>query len=154
MPAAGPFLWSLLSARDVGAGSVLVRLLKKPNLADLLGLGAGAGAGMVLDLRFSLSFGTSGVVPRTGPRSAGDALGAGPGEGILDGAFIWTAGRGLVVGATPCLDSVEPVRLCDEGKDIMLLWIIGEGPRRPMISGVPSRLGRDGRRVVCAETGD
>jgi hypothetical protein len=29
----------------------------------------------------------------------------------------------------------------------MLLCITGDGPRMPMISGVPSRLGRAGRRL-------
>lgn len=54
VPAAGPLRTSLLSdLLGCGAGSVLVRREKMPNL--LLGLGAGAGAGSVLERRVSRS---------------------------------------------------------------------------------------------------
>lgn len=48
----------------------------------------------------------------------------------------------------PVVESVDVVRLWAEGKLLMLLWMMGEGPRRPTISAVPSLLGRVGRRVL------
>jgi hypothetical protein len=147
VPATGPFRSNLLSDLAVRGGSVFVRRLKKPNLAVLLGLAAGAGAGSVLDLRASRSLWRSGVSPRGGARDSGAAVDVGPGDGIREGAFVGTPTRDRAAGAEPFLDSAEGVRLWEEGKAIMLLCITGDGPRMPMISGVPSRLGRVGRRL-------
>jgi hypothetical protein len=132
-----------------GAGSVFARRLKKPNLAALLGLGTGAGAGRVLDLLASCSFCMSGVEPRESPREPD----VGPGEGIRDGVFAGTAIRDREAGLGPDLESEDPVRLCEEGNIVMLLWTTGEGPRSPRISGVPSLLGLDGRRSVDDDAG-
>jgi hypothetical protein len=54
----------------------------------------------------------------------------------------------------PVLDSEDVVLLWWEGKLSILLWIIGDGPRSPDISGVPSLLGLDGRLAVGIEAGD
>ena len=78
----------------------------------------------------------------------------GPGEGMREETLVGMPVRDLAAGPGPALDSVELVRLCAEGKVIMLLCIIGEGPRMPIISGVPSRLGLAGRRNVGCDTGD
>lgn len=154
MPATGPFRCSLFSGFVVCTGSVLVRRLKKPNRAVLLGLGAGTGAGSVLDLRANLSLCASGVGPRETPDAAGGIDEDGPGDGMREGAFAGTPARDLEAGPTPALDSVELVLLCVEGNAIMLLCIIGDGPRMPIISGVPSRLGLAGRRMAGRATGD
>jgi hypothetical protein len=91
----------------------------------------------------------SGVGPRDGPRET-----KGPGEGNREGALVGTPALDLAAGPGPLLDSVELVRLCVEGKAIILLCTIGEGPRMPIISGVPSRLGLAGRRIAGSDTGD
>jgi hypothetical protein len=80
----------------------------------------------------------------------------GPGDGIREPTLIGTPilERAAGPGADAFLDSVELVRLCVDGNVIILLWTIGDGPRIPMISGVPSRLGLEGRRAVGREPGD
>jgi hypothetical protein len=154
VPATGPFRWSLFSGFVKGAGSVFVRRLKKPNLAILLGLGAGTCVGSVLDLRPSRSLCTSGVGPRVDTCETGSVPDIGPGDGIREGAFVGTPILDFAAGPCPILDSVELVRLCIDGNAIMLLWITGDGPRNPISSGVPSRLGLAGRRMGGSETGD
>ena len=54
----------------------------------------------------------------------------------------------------PNLTSIELVRLCAVGKLDKLLCTIGDGPRSPTISGVPSLLGLLGRLKAGGDTGD
>jgi hypothetical protein len=131
-----------------------VRRVKNPNRCVLLGLGAGAGAGPLLVLRALRSCWTSCVGPRADARVAGGNEEDGFGEGIRAGGFAEALILDLEVCAGKVLDSEEGVRLCNDRKFIMLLWITGDGPRSPDISGVPSLLGLDGRLPVGIDTGD
>jgi hypothetical protein len=137
-----------------GVGSVFVRRVKKPNLEVLLGLGAGAGACTALDLRVFRSFWTSGVGPRVGTRVVGGNADDGFGDGSRETGFVGTVIFDLTTGDGAFLDSVDPVRLCELGKCIILLWMTGDGPRSPRSSGVPSRLGLDGRLGAGSAPGD
>jgi hypothetical protein len=131
-----------------------VRRVKNPNRGALLGLGAETGSGPLLVLRALRSCWMSGVGPRAGARVAGGNEEDELGEGIREDGFVGTLILDFDVGTGTILDSEEGVRLCDAGKFIMLLWIIGDGPRSPDISGVPSLLGLDGRLPVGCDTGD
>ena len=53
-----------------------------------------------------------------------------------------------LVGAMADFDSDEAVRLWVDGKLVILLWMIGDGSRSPVISDVPSLLGLEGLREV------
>jgi hypothetical protein len=132
-----------------GTGSVLVRL-KNPKRWVLLGLGAGAGAGdgRVFERCFSSSTVTSGVGPRVERRDRGAYPDAklGLGEALRDDVFVGSPNLDLELGVIPVLDSVELVRLCDDGKMLRLLWMTGDGRLRSTMSEVPSLLGRLGLR--------
>jgi hypothetical protein len=128
-----------------------VRRVKKPNRWVLLGLGAGAGP--LLVLRVFWSCWMSGVGPRA-RRVAGGNEEDGFGEGIREDGFAGKLILDFATGADTVFESDELVRLCGDGKLSMLLWIIGEGPRSPDISGVPSLLGLDGRLAVGIDAGD
>jgi hypothetical protein len=64
----------------------------------------------------------------------------------------------LIFDFPTCADAIfesdELVRLWGDGKFSILLWMIGDGPRRPDISGVPSLLGLDGRLAVGNDAGN
>lgn len=157
MPAAGPRLWSFFSDFGTsGAGSVLVRREKKPNLDVLLVVGGGAGLGSVFERGLSALVCTSGVGPRVGAREAGvnPDVRLGLGDGLREDGFAEIPNLALPPGITPVLDSVDVVRLCDDGKLLMLLWITGDGPRNRLgISGVPSLLGLTGLRLSRGTAG-
>lgn len=153
VPAAGPRRESLFGLTVGTVGSVLVRRPKKPNLGVFPGLGAGAGAGSVLDRRVSRSPWLSGVFPRVGTRDNGRAPGVAL-MGAREDRLVGAPGRTFVVDPNPSLASIELVRLCEVGKLVMLLCTIGDGPRSPTISGVPSLLGLFGRFDAGGDTGD
>lgn len=143
----------------VSVGSVFVRRVKKPNLEVFEGLGAGAGRGTVLVRRLSRSFWMSGVAPRVGLRVTGgnavDGLGEGRREDGLNGRpDLLLVDAAAAAAVAPNFESVELVRLWGAGKFIILLCMTGEGPRSPIISGVPSLLGLDGRLEAGRVTGD
>ena len=73
-----------------------------------------------------------------------DGVRSGLGDGFREDDFDGIPNLVLLLVVKPILDSVELVRLCDDGKLDMLLWITGDGPRSPGISTVPFRLGRLG----------
>ena len=68
------------------------------------------------------------------------------GEGLREDCLEGAPNLLLLLMAVLAVESVDVVRLCEKGKLIMLLWMIGEGPRNPSISGVPSLLGLIGLR--------
>lgn len=128
-----------------------MRRVKKPNLDGLLGLGAEVGS--VCDRRFSIS----GVLPRVGTRDGGanPEVRLGLGDGLRDEDLEGMPNLLLLLVET---DPNDGVRLCDDGKLDMLLWITGDGPRRPIISKVPSLLGLEGllpagESARCASSG-
>ena len=130
-----------------------MRRVKNPNRELLLELGAWAEAGLgpVLVLLGFRSC-VSGVGPRAAARVTTGNAEEGFGEGFREDIGAGTPN--LELAAVVVLDSVDTVRLWWDGKFSMLLWIIGEGPRSPDSSGVPSLLGLEGLLPVGIVTGD
>ena len=75
------------------------------------------------------------------------------GDGLREDCLDGIPNLVLLLVAILVDDPPDVVRLCDDGKLIMLLWMIGEGPRNPVISGVPSLLGRLGLRKPAVDNG-
>jgi len=94
-----------------------VRLVKKPNLEDLLGLGAVEGS--VCDRCFS----RSGVLPRVGTRDGGanPDTRLGFGDGLREDDFEGIPNLPLPLFVAPDADPVDGILLCDGGKLDMLL---------------------------------
>lgn len=85
----------------------------------------------------------------------------GLGDGLREDGFDCMPNLVLLLITGPAAELLDIVRLC-EGKLVMLLCIIGDGPCMPSISGVPSLLGLvglraatvdDGRSTKCASSG-
>jgi hypothetical protein len=92
----------------------------------------------------------SGVSPRFGTRETGanpDAR-VGLGDGLREDGLEGMPKRDFPVTAIPAVELAEGVRLCDDGKLLILLWIMGDGPRSPAISEAPFLLGRVGLRAT------
>jgi hypothetical protein len=123
--------------------------LKKPNRDPLF---SGFGDGCVLDGR-SESLANSGVMPL----SAGEAEGLlGLGDGFLEDDFLENPKRdfGSSAGVLDFPGSASRVRdrwrVCiTAGRLLILLWTTGDVSRR-LISGVPSRLGLEGRGMEAS----
>jgi hypothetical protein len=75
------------------------------------------------------------------------------GDGFREGGLEGIPNLVLPLAVMLILDSVELVRRCDDGKVVMLLWMIGDGSRNPTISDVPFRLGRTGLRDIGGDAG-
>lgn len=77
----------------------------------------------------------------------------GLGDGLREEALEGIPNRLFPMIEAPVTEPSDGARLWGEGTLLILLWTMGDGPRSPTISEVPSLLGRDGLRAFVDEGG-